>query len=181
MKTFDEKDLIMWSNCDQAKIGEKYYFAYTLDDMKDKVKRGVIRKLISADFHNYAYTFCSDGLTCYPCILPVDKVIEEEPEKKYRPCKTIKEFYRVVMNDLPPLNMVVESDFIYDLIDRDIHLRSKKTGTKYYSSIRSISEDVNGYINVSITSTNYLSFDELFSNYEIEINGEWKPFGILDD
>ena len=34
---------------------------------------------------------------------------------------------------------------------------------------------------VLIAWKNYLSFDVLFSNYEIEINGEWKPFGILDD
>ena len=181
MKTFNEKDLITWSNHDKAIIGKLYYFGYWLESIQSKIETGIGDRLVSINNNSFVDTFKNECGYHYPCILPVDAVKDIEPEKKYRACKNIREFYRVLLNELPPLNWNTEEDFIYDLIDRDIHFRSKKTGTKYYSSIRSISEDVNGYIKVLIAWNNYLSFDELFSNYEIEINGEWKPVGILDD
>ena len=39
MKTFDEKDLITWSNREKAVIGNEYYFADCLDSMKGKIKK----------------------------------------------------------------------------------------------------------------------------------------------
>ena len=34
MKTFNENDLITWSNRDKAEIGKRYYFADTLDALQ---------------------------------------------------------------------------------------------------------------------------------------------------
>ena len=39
MKIFDKKDLITWSNRNQAKIGNRYYFASKIDDLQIKIKK----------------------------------------------------------------------------------------------------------------------------------------------
>ena len=180
MKTFNKEDLITWANREKAVIGNRYYFGDSIDSIKSRIETGDKYRLDSINNNTFNCTFKDDCGNYYACILPTNVVIEIETEKKYRPCKSIKEFYRVVMNDLSPLNMV-ESDFIYELIDRIIHFRSRNTGTEYTTAIRSISKDTNECIKILITRRSYLSFEQIFANYEImNADGEWQPFGVLD-
>lgn len=175
MKTFNEEDLITWANKEKAIIGNEYYFADDLDSMKGKIKKEVVCKLIGINDTEVATTFKNSGNSyLYACILPVDAVKEE---KKYRPCESLREFYRVVMNEVPTLNMV-EDDIIYDLMDSIIHIRNKSS-IEFHLNINGISTDLDGTKNVLIGNT-YLSFKDLFDNSEIEINGKWLPFGVID-
>ena len=182
MKTFNEEDLITWANRDKAVIGNEYYFGNCLYDIKYRIKEGIYTVLTAIDNNCYNYPFHikkdnSSGEVCSACILPVDKVIDE-PEKKYRPCENLREFYRVVMNEVPTLNMV-EDDIIYDLMDSIIHIRNTKSSIEFHLNINGISTDLDGTRNVLIGNT-YLSFKDLFDNSEIEINGKWLPFGVID-
>ena len=178
MKTFNKEDLITWSNMEKAVIGNEYYFADDLDSMKGKIKKEEVGKLIGINDTEVATTFKNSGNHyLYACILPVDKVIDE-PKKKYRPCESLREFYRVVMNEVPTLNMV-EDDIIYDLMDSIIHIRDIKSGIEFHLNINGISTELDGTRNVLIGNT-YLSFKDLFDNSEIEINGKWLPFGVID-
>lgn len=186
MKTFNEEDLITWSNRYKAVIGHKYYFGDSIEDIRniinDKCKNLHEETLHAIDDTNIVGTFIyfdneDEDSWEHACILPVDNVIDE-PEKKYRPCKSLREFYRVVMNEIPTLNMV-EDDIIHDLINSIIHIRNTVGGIEFHLNINGISTDLDGTRKVLIGNT-YLSFKDLFDNSEIEINGKWLPFGVID-
>lgn len=180
MKTFNEKDLITWTNRHEAKIKTSGYCANSIKELKDNINADKIRLLVSVS-NDYERCFNCRLLTdhnvlSYGFFLPKDAVKEN---KSYRACRTIEEFSDVV--DLSSIDYADDSDYIYDLIDKTIHIRSKNTGTEYYTSIRSISVNENGYIKILMTGKSYLSFNNIFNNYEIEKNGEWQPFGVLEE
>lgn len=187
MKTFNEKDLITWSNRDKAGIGNEYYFGASIDDLKIKILDANANKLeaiIDTSFIGTFKNYCG----YYPCILPANAVEDKiiEPTKKYRPCKNIQEFYEVINNygsDSFPNKDFTDENFIYNLLGTDIHIRSKVTSTEYYTTIITITVDVdvNNYVKIALSPKSYQSFNELFETYEIEINGEWKPFGVIDE
>lgn len=185
MKTFNEEDLITWANRDKAVIGKRYYFGDSIEDIRniinDKCKKLHEETLHAINDTNFVGTFIyfdneDEDSWENACILPVEAVKEEK--KKYRPCESLREFYRVAMNEVPTLNMV-ENDIIYDLINSIIHIRNIKSGIEFHLNINGISTDLDGTRNVLIGNT-YLSFKDLFDNSEIEINGKWLPFGIID-
>ena len=93
MKTFNEKDLITWSNHDKAIIGKLYYFGYWLESIQSKIETGIGDSLVSINKNSVIGTFKNECGYHYPCILTVDAVKDIEPEKKYRACKNIREFY----------------------------------------------------------------------------------------
>ena len=186
MKTFNKEDLITWANREKAVIGHKYYFGDSIEDIRNaincKYEKNHGKTLHAIDDTNFAGTFIyfnnEDEYSWeHACILPVDKVIDE-PKKKYRPCESLREFYRVVMNEVPTLNMV-EDDIIYDLMDSIIHIRDIKSGIEFHLNINGISTDLDGTRKILIGNS-YLSFKDLFDNFEIEINGKWLPFEVID-
>lgn len=169
MKTFNESDLITWSNRHDVKVGDNGYFANNITDLNKNIKTGRVYELMSiSDNYNWCFT---DGTFRYGFFLPKDAVKEE---KKFRPLKNIEEFYELVFET----EGKSEEDCIYQLIyDCILHLKSKKSCKEYYTAIRSIckNEDFQILINSSFT------FEELFDEFEIELDGEWKPFGISDE
>lgn len=180
MKTFDEKDLITWSNREKAEVSKEYYFADSLIGMKSCINNNygiytldyIAEDAICKPFN------CSvlEGKFSYACLLPIDKVIDEEPEKKYRACKTIKELYELVNNTKCEFD---EEECVYGLLDGYIiHIRNKSTGREYYSRIVNIAKDEENYI--LITYAGYSLLD-LFNKFEIEIDGKWLPFGVEDN
>lgn len=177
MKTFDEKDLITWSNRDKAIIGNKYYFADSLIGMKSCINNNcsmyaldyIAEENICAPFH------CKDseGNLSYACILPVDAVKEN---KTYRACRNVQELYKLVFNT----KSKADTEFyINELIGTVIHFRLKGFDSTVYGCITGIVVYINGNIAVHIDGRNF-ELDELFKNYKIEINGEWVPFGVLE-
>lgn len=191
MKTFNEEDLITWANRDMAIIGNKYYFADSLIGMKSCINNNC--SIYTLDYiaeENICAPFnCKDseGNLSYACLLPVDKVIEEEPEKKYRPLKNIKELYELIFNivrnsEIFGIEDKSEETCICELIsDCVVHLRSKSHPTEYYGRIISIAVEESGVKIYLLHNTYYENFSDLFEEFEIKINGKWQPFGVLQD
>lgn len=181
MRTFDEKDLITWSNRNEAKIGEKYYFADSLSSLKVYIEDPSNQILDSISEDNLCAPFIHrNGCQAFnhACILPVDAVYEIKPEKRYRPFKNFKELFNL-LNDT---NLTYsENECIYELIsDQILHLRSKSNNTEYYDRVVTIVIEESGP-KIFTLHTRYANFSDLFEEYEIEINGEWLPFGIPEE
>lgn len=183
MKTFDESDLITWSNRHEAKIGAKGYFGHSIAYLNANIKANHVYELIniSDDFSDCFSCSISGDIRSYDFYLPIEAVKEE---KNYRPCKTIKEFYEVINNygsDSFPNKYFRDENFIYNLLDTTIHFRSRSTYVEYFSNIVSICKKDNTGIRVLFRGKSYLSFEQIFTSYEIELNGKWLPFGVLDE
>ena len=178
MKTFDEKDLITWANREKAVIGNKYYFSNTVRVLQSKIKNNSIHTLIRVDegLIDTPFVFVSDIGECYSaCVLPVESVIEK---KTYRPCRTVHELYDLIFNIKSKADTEL---YINELLGVNIHFRNKETGTEYFTTISTITKDINDYVKVVISPKGYLSFTDLFNKYEIEVEGEFRPFGVTDE
>ena len=178
MKTFDKKDLITWVNCDTAVPGKVYYFSNTVYGMQNRIKNNSCHTLIRVDEGLIAtpFVFENEVCECYSaCVLPVESVKEE---KTYRPCKTIKELYELVFNTKSKADYKF---YFEELLDTIIHFRNKETGTEYFTTISAITKDKNDYVKVVVSPKGYLSFTDLFNKYEIEVEGEFRPFGVTDE
>ena len=184
MKTFDKKDLITWVNCDTAVPGKVYYFSNTLYGIQNRIKNNSVHTLIRVDkgLIDTPFVFENEVGECYSaCALSVESVKEE---KTYRPCKTIKEFYELVFNTKSKADYKF---YFEELLGAIIHFRDKENGIEYFTIISAITKDINDYIKVVVSpkrypsSKSYLSFTDLFNKYEIEVNGEFKPFGVTDE
>ena len=178
MKTFYKKDLITWVNCDKAIVGNKYYFSNTLYGIQNRIKNNSVHTLIRVDesLIDTPFVFESDIGECYSaCAFPVDSVIEK---KTYRPCRTIKEFYELVFNTKSKAD---SKFYIKELLGTIIHFRNKENDIEYFTTISTITKDINDYVKVVVSPKGYLSFTDLFNKYEIEVLGEFRPFGVADE
>ena len=176
MKTFDERNLITWYNREKAVIGNEYYFADDLDSMECKIKKAEVGRLIGINDNEVTTPFENGGNSyLYACILPVDDV---KKEKTYRPCRTVQEFYDLIFNIKSKADTEL---YINELLGVNIHFRNKETETEYFTTISSITKDINNYVKVVVSPKGYLSFTDLFNTYEIEVEGEFKPFGVIDE
>lgn len=184
MKTFNESDLITWANRDKAIIGDEYYFSDTINILNDKIKRNDTSPLASIKNGTIWHPFINNNGIAYTCILPINKVIEKEPEKKYRPLKSIRELYELIFDFVEnPETFKDKSDkyCTYGLIRNCVlHLKSKLNECEYYTSINSIIKE-NDNVKICMSHNNYANFSDLFEEFDIEINGKWKPFGVLED
>ena len=170
MKTFDEKDLITWNNRHDVKVGDKGYFAHSIDDLDANIENGYVHKLINISNY-YACCFAYDSRRGYGFFLPVEALKEN---KTYRACRNVKELYELVFN----YKSKAEDSFcINELVGTIIHFKQKGFDTTYYECITGIAVYNNGDIAVHIGGAQF-ELPELFERYEIEINGEWLPFGV---
>ena len=175
MKTFNEKDLITWSNREKAVIGNEYYFGNCLYDIKYRIKEGIYTVLTAIDNNCYNYPFHIERTSnevCCACLLPVDALKEEE--KEYRACRNVKELYELILNTKSKAD---PEFYINELVGTVIHFRLKGFDSTVYGCITGIVVYNNGDIAVHIDGRNF-ELDELFKNYKIEINGKWLPFGV---
>ena len=105
--------------------------------------------------------------------------LKELTEKKtYRPCKTIKEFYELVFNTKSKADYKF---YFEELLGVIIHFRNKKRGIEYFTTISTITKDSTDCIRVFLPFKGYLSFKDFFDEYEIEVEGKFKPFGVIDE
>ena len=170
MKSFNEKDLITWSNRHNAKVGTKGYFAVSITDLNDNIKAGKIYELEGISDEN-SWCFTTNDFR-YGFFLPVDAVKEEE--KEYRACRNVKELYELVFNTK---SKAEDSFYNNELVGTVIHFRLKGSDSTVYGCITGIVVYNNGNIAVHIDGRNF-ELDELFKNYKIEIIGKWLPFGV---
>lgn len=146
-------------------VGKKCYMSNNYDFFRDldftqpKILNGV--EDCEEPFHYYDNTQDRQAEFCLPC----DWV--KEPEKKYRPFS---------------LAEWIEQHEIGEVI----HYRSKSEGIElrhmYMGYAHGIGKDITkigvGTLTLGVAS---YSFDYLFEDYEIEINNEWQPFGVIED
>ena len=164
MKKFDIKDVFTWSNAEDAKqyIGKECYFADRLEDLKNDVDRDI--KYILQDVSNQEQdfihsVFCDSDLDRWGMCLPAEKVKEVEEPKQYRPFKNADEF-----RDYLGFNFIV---------NLSIKIEEKITSERYELAI--IGFFTNGLVLPIYCD---LTFEELFSKFNICIDGKWQPFGV---
>ena len=129
-------------------ISNEYDFFRDLDFTQQKILNGV--EDCEAPFH---YDSDKQAEFCLPC----EWVKPEEPEKKYRPY-TLAEWIN------------------QHEIGEVIHFRSKSGEIEAHVMYRGTYHHKNkGTIVLGVAS---YTLDCLFEDCEIEVNGEWRPFGV---
>ena len=144
-------------------IGKKGYFAHCIDYYED-LKSTVFGTLSSTEDGDHSSFVCTEETFdnyYYDFFIPEDWVLPEEPEKKYRPY-SLKEF-------IGDMNLGLEPWF-----------RMRPVGTKkeckfLYTGYTET--EAGEYICLGCFQFDLIS---LFRNFEIYINGEWQPFGVVD-
>ena len=151
-------------------IGKKGYFAHCIDYYSD-LKSTVFGTLSSTEDGDHSSFVCTEETFdnyYYHFFIPEDWVLPEvKPEKKYR-AFTLAEW--------------IEQHEIGEVI----HYRCKPEGIEfrlmymgYAHGIGKNIKDVGvGAVTLGLASN---TLDYLFDYYEIEIDGKWLPFGVLDD
>lgn len=144
-------------------IGKKGYFAdnnYAFLNIKSDDYTAYYATLTRVDeFQQIAFYDNFDGKHYY--FLPEEWV---NLKKKYRPYS---------------LSEWIEQHEIGDII----HFRSKSDGTEirhmYLGTWHKL-ESRNGYVLITLGDSSY-SLERLFEDYEIEVDGDWLPFGIEEE
>lgn len=119
-----------------------------------------------AEYREHDQCFlCEGDKTYYSYFLPED--VLEPVDKKYRPY-TLAEW--IAQHEIGEV----------------INYRSKSTGMMCchmymgyaYGKDRDLTKINEGTLTLGVAS---YSLQYLFEDYEIEVNGEWKPFGVIDE
>lgn len=177
---FDVKDLLTVATADQAEINTKGYFGDNLSTLIEKVKLGRV-EILADILPDVTYCFQSNNNLHHAFFLPIDKV-----EKPYRALESFEELFDFLMPNC-------DTRFVYGvdgkkidfnqyeqakvLIGTKILLKDKITKRIRVMVIQSVefSSDSSDSSNVYL---NCFSLNELFGQFEIQINNEWVPFGI---
>ena len=186
---FDIKDLKSWANRnDVVELSVAGFFGNSLLEIDNEIRRynkgekGHLHMLYQISDNGcccFGYaTYFSDtgafsGTSNFAFFLPVDKVKKNKPEKKYRPFKSMRELTEIVYGE----------DWEYDNLSVGDSLWIRRKGDNHIHQnllITSLGYDENDVISILI-SMNGKSMQEWLDNYEIEINGEWQPFGAVED
>lgn len=158
---FNIKDVKSWYNRHDVKVGDKGYFADSIEELKTEDNR---TRMIEDIFDDDASCFRTPS-NRYSFFLPLDAVKEDKPkEKKYRPFKKIKDFY--------DCGVIKGKDDC--LIDSVLTLRDKKN----YNLTRDMKVIDVEYDFDTVIRINRCSLAYFFSYFDIYINDEWVPFGV---
>ena len=158
---FNIKDVKSWYNRHDVKVGDKGYFADSIEELKTEDNR---TRMIEDIFDDDASCFRTPS-NRYSFFLPLDAVKEDKPkEKKYRPFKKIKDFY--------DCGVIKGKDDC--LIDSVLTLRDKRN----YNLTRDMKVIDVEYDFDTVIRINRCSLAYFFSYFDIYINDEWVPFGV---
>ena len=140
---------------------KKGYFANSIFDFKDLKRTCVYGEYAGWREHHQCFLceFLSGHQAYFTYFLPEDSLLpEEKPEKKYR-AFTLTEW--------------INQHEIGDVI----HYRSKSEGIEaHIMYMGTYHHKGKGTIVLGVAS---FTLDCLFEEYELEINGEWQPFGVI--
>ena len=106
---------------------------------------------------------CKEFRYCLPC----EWVKPEEPEKKYRAFTLAEWIDRHEIGDI----------IRYRCKSQKIELCHMYVGYAYGIGT-DIKNTTSGTLTLGVAS---YTLDYLFEDYEIEVDGEWKPFGVIED
>ena len=163
MKTFDKKDVLSWSNAEDAKqyIGKYCYFADSLRYLKTIInedKKYILKKVSNNEKDMVQGVFCDVDGDFWGLCLPADKVVEVK-EKKYRPFKSIDEF----MNHLDLKSLM------------NNYIKVKEINTSEIYELMIVGAFVNGLV---LPLYGALTMDQLFNKFKLKINDQFLPFGV---
>ena len=99
--------------------------------------------------------------------LPAEWVKSEEPKKKYRPYTLAEWIGQHTIGDV----------IRYRCKSQKIELRHLYAGYAYGIGT-DIKNTTSGTLTLGVAS---YTLDYLFEDYEIEVDGEWQPFGVIDE
>jgi hypothetical protein len=148
-------------------IGKDGYFSHCIDNYAD-LENTVLGTLGSTGDTYYESFVCTEETSdnyYYEFFMPSEWV--KEPEKKYR-AFSLSEW----------INQHEIGEVIhYRCKSPEIELRHMYTG--YAHGIGAdIEKTTSGTLTLGVAS---YALDYLFEEYELEINSEWQPFGVLDE
>lgn len=164
IKSINDIQTVVSSN--KKFIGKMGYLAENIGKFKDlsKCAYGEISVYREDDKCFCCLRKFTSGIhtTWYPYFISEDDLLPKEPEKKYR-AYTLKEFIGDMNLGLGPW------------------IRMRPVGTNkeckfLYTGYRET--EVGEYICLGCYQFDFIS---LFKNYEIYINGEWQPFGVIEE
>lgn len=188
---FDIKDLKSWANRHDVETKSVTgfitgFFGNSLLEIDNEIRRykkgekGHLHELYQISDNGcfcfgyatyFADTGAFSGTNNFAFFLPLDKV---KVKKRYRPFKDAYELYKFLVN--PSL---ARKDFSNKLLlNLSITLRIKYISNFTTTELITSVEDsvIDG---CQLTSINNKELEYWFNNYEIEINGEWQPFGAV--
>ena len=186
---FDIKDLKSWANRnDVVELSVAGFFGNSLLEIDNEIRRynkgekGHSHMLYQISDNGcccfgyatyFADTGAFSGTNNFAFFLPLDKV---KVEKRYRPFKDAYEIYKFLVN--PSLKRKVFSDKL--LLNLPITWRKKDT-SNFTTTELITTVEVSVIDDYHLTSINGKELEYWFNNYEIEINGEWQPFGAVEN
>lgn len=183
---FNREDVLTLLTREHVKVGDKGYLGNNLKDLDTNVKHGEVHSLVSiydGDFNLYPFESDHRG-NRFALFLPVDKVKNKEPI--YRPFKTFDELFNFLISDFDANDICDQSGNKVEidpyekakiLLGKKITLRCRENNFIKVMIITSIFYDNNNndiYLNGNLV-------EYLFHDYEIQINGEFVPFGIKEE
>ena len=145
-------------------LNKEGYFSNNLENFC--LLDGCFKRLLSNVFKERKSCFTDDEGRDWKFFLPVEWV--KEPEKKYRPY-TLAEW--------------VEKHEIGEVIhyrDKDYKQEFCVMYSGYIIDDGKDIQDVRTIGRIVLMFTGYF-LEELFKDYEIEIDGKWLPFGVIDE
>ena len=151
---------------EQAKdfVGKKGYFSHYIDNYADL--ENTVLGTLSSTGDTFHESFCCTEETFdnyyYEFFIPAEWV--KEHEKKYRPF-TLAEWI-----DQHEIGEVIH----YRSKSGEMELRHMYLGTRHSQGIKKI------ILKITLGDVSH-TLDYLFEDYEIEVNGEWQPFGVLEE
>ena len=164
-------DILTVINSDMGGIiGKTGYFGNSIMDFKrlDTCEHGELTGIIRNTDRCFEYENCADsGRQGYCYFIPEDYLLPEEPKTEYRPY-TLAEW--------------IDQHEIGEVI----HCRNEHKQefyvmyTGYVIDNGEDTQDVRTTGRIMLINMGYL-LQELFDRYEICINGEWQPFGVIEE
>ena len=153
----DFSDIQSYIQYDDKYVGETGYFGNRIIDFKNlnRCKKSV---LVAIDDDTVTDNLFDNGDGFYRFFLPESLVLKEKKTKKYRPY-SVMEFIK------------------YYPIGSYLHLRIKDDSMEMHRLIDGYNDYKNGNGTLFMCGTGF-SMSELYENYEIFKDGEWKPFGV---
>ena len=169
-RIFDIADIKTVITADENDVGKMGYFANSIHLFKnlegqDRLKYGKLIYLSDLDYGGDKSDKCfvCSNQWAYRYFIPEDALKSEEPEKKYRPF-TLAEWI-----DQHEIGEVIH----YRSKSGEMELRHMYVGTRHSPGIKKT------ILKITLGDVSH-TLDYLFENYEIEVDGEWQPFGIED-
>ena len=162
------------SGChDEKLMNKKGYFAESITDFEN-LKKCVYAEYIGYREHERCFHYWDekDGkdYTHYArYFIPEDSLLPKEPEKKYRPY-SLEEFSNIFkVGDL----IVFKGKGCCDEVKCAMF-------TGYITDVERIDDKTPGACEIMLGIFHYSLLD-LFKDFELSYNGEWQPFGVIDE